>query len=74
MANSRQVVLVAFFILCFITINTANGRSLRQATTIANPGVLVDKDMLQAMETEAEGDDFESSDYSPTRKKSPIHN
>ncbi|KAI6691985.1 hypothetical protein NL676_019695 [Syzygium grande] len=72
--SCKRLVFVAFCFLCFISI-TAQGRSLR-AAAVENIEVRVHKDASTPKEEgimEAD-DDFSSLDYTPARKKTPIHN
>ncbi|KAI4383510.1 hypothetical protein MLD38_009341 [Melastoma candidum] len=74
MGSCRQAVLVAvFFVLCFALLYAADGRKVRNITQESSRDE-VDKGLQKTMAVKADGDDFESSDYSPARKKTPIHN
>ncbi|KAI3427513.1 uncharacterized protein J3R85_009570 [Psidium guajava] len=69
----KRPVFVAFCFLCVISI-TAQGRSLH-ATAPENVNVRVHKDANTPKEGTMEAeDDFSSLDYTPVRKKPPIHN
>ncbi|KAF8018630.1 hypothetical protein BT93_H3505 [Corymbia citriodora subsp. variegata] len=72
--SCKRLVFVAFCFLCFISI-TAQGRSLRTAA-VENIDVLVQKDANTPKEegTMEADDDFSFTDYSPAKKKTPIHN
>ncbi|KAL3728864.1 hypothetical protein ACJRO7_033450 [Eucalyptus globulus] len=72
--SCKRLVLVAFCFLCFISI-TAQGRSLH-AAAVENIDGLVPKDVNTPKEegTMEADDDFSLIDYSPAKKKTPIHN
>ncbi|KAJ4822208.1 hypothetical protein Tsubulata_013572 [Turnera subulata] len=70
--SCKHLILVALFLLCFVTVRA---RTLREAN-----GDVVDKshnDLLPSKGTDHEMpdvDELAGMDYTPARKKPPIHN
>ncbi|KAF5745179.1 Root meristem growth factor 9 [Tripterygium wilfordii] len=73
----KRIVLVVFIVFAFISI-TARGRSLREASKEDEAVVVKGQDnQFTPKENGAEsddGDDLVGMDYTPARKKPPIHN
>ncbi|XP_061345614.1 protein GOLVEN 2 [Gastrolobium bilobum] len=72
MLPSKRLVLVAFLLLCFISM-TARARSLRET------GVGAEKGQRNLFKLNHEGaqdssDELDTMDYTPAKKKPPIHN
>ncbi|KAM1068203.1 hypothetical protein ACFX1Q_000167 [Malus domestica] len=68
----KHLVVVAFFLLCFVSI-TAQGRSLGLVSKRAGDAYQKNEDD-QAVVLQDEINDLLAMDYTPARKKPPIHN
>ncbi|KAI4317168.1 hypothetical protein L6164_025063 [Bauhinia variegata] len=75
---SKRLLLVAFILLCFITI-TVRGRSLRETSTQETRNG-AEKSQNDLVKTKNQGgeqpdtDDLVTMDYTPAKKNPPIHN
>ncbi|KAG5241695.1 hypothetical protein OIU76_024857 [Salix suchowensis] len=71
--SRNHLVLVAFFLLCFVS-TCARARTLREASS----HVAVKKDQNDLFPSKENGlpgvDELIGMDYTPARKKPPIHN
>ncbi|CAK7337819.1 unnamed protein product [Dovyalis caffra] len=72
--SRNHLVLVAFFLLCFVSTCTRAARTLREA----NNHEVEKKDENDLFPSKENGlsdvDDLVGMDYTPARKKPPIHN
>ncbi|KAK4264824.1 hypothetical protein QN277_025950 [Acacia crassicarpa] len=87
MSTSKRLLLIAFVLLCFISL-TAKGRTLRESTTgnINNNGEDEKGYKSNMLKTSKAGGektadnntttdgDFVTMDYTPAKKNPPIHN
>ncbi|KAG6721761.1 hypothetical protein I3842_03G127700 [Carya illinoinensis] len=72
----RQLVLVAFMLLCFFSVG-ARARSLRAITTSheSQTNLMHDDKFSPKEDRAADSDDLvAAADYTPARRKPPIHN
>ncbi|PSS36737.1 Ankyrin repeat domain-containing protein [Actinidia chinensis var. chinensis] len=74
---SKRLLLVAFFLLCFVSI-TAKARSLPKESS-SHGGEKGDQNdpltVTQSINMQPHShEDLETMDYTPARKKPPIHN
>ncbi|KAF9678765.1 hypothetical protein SADUNF_Sadunf07G0069800 [Salix dunnii] len=72
--SRNHLVLVAFFLLCFVSTRARAARTLREASS--NHGAEKDQnDLFPSKENGLPGvDELIGMDYTPARKKPPIHN
>ncbi|KAJ7945310.1 Root meristem growth factor 9 [Quillaja saponaria] len=71
----RHLILVAFFLLCFISI-TARGRSLRETTSTDHDQAEQDSNNLYETNQgkELDSNDLVSVDYTEAKRNPPINN
>ncbi|KAE7998221.1 hypothetical protein FH972_002786 [Carpinus fangiana] len=72
MAICKRLLLLAFLLLCFISI-TATARNLPRASNEAPKGY-VDQITPNQDHEVLDSDELVSMDYTPTKKNPPIHN
>ncbi|KAG6721762.1 hypothetical protein I3842_03G127700 [Carya illinoinensis] len=73
----RQLVLVAFMLLCFFSVGARAARSLRAITTSheSQTNLMHDDKFSPKEDRAADSDDLvAAADYTPARRKPPIHN
>ncbi|KAK7318504.1 hypothetical protein RJT34_03206 [Clitoria ternatea] len=72
MSHNKRLLLVAFVLLCFITM-TARARSLRETKDEAKKG---ETSLFKPNHEGAHdnSDDLDTMDYTPAKKNPPIHN
>ncbi|XAR73252.1 hypothetical protein NMG60_11007161 [Bertholletia excelsa] len=73
--STKRLLLVTFFLFCFIS-GTARARNLRtlQAERSTNGAEKVQNPTLVPKQGDHEGENLLTMDYTPARKKPPIHN
>ncbi|KAI3461979.1 hypothetical protein Pfo_018642 [Paulownia fortunei] len=72
---TKHLVLVTLFLLCFISTSTTQGRNL--SMKIPQPPNLANEkgeEMVARKEELPDSEELAVVDYSPARKKTPIHN
>ncbi|KAM7529186.1 hypothetical protein LguiB_032596 [Lonicera macranthoides] len=72
MLPCKRLILAAFILLCFFT-TTTNARSLLRESNVAEK-VHSEEFMAKEESADHESEELVVEDYTPARKKSPIHN
>ncbi|OMO92646.1 hypothetical protein COLO4_17423 [Corchorus olitorius] len=69
----KHFLLVAFILLCFIS-TTTRGRSLPKAPSAPEKGAHGDEVVTATQDGDSNVEELVAVDYTPARRKPPIHN